>query len=649
MRTLVFGSMPDGATPLTHLASGPWCFAGREDRFPGWDDAPYGPDQASCGRRGAPPGRDKAPCPGAGPDSGSAAFPMPDDPYPDARSMEAEARAANGEVLRLIRLLGNEADANSGRRRSGRYWQMALGPFLLPAVHMLAERQRRVADLIARHGGEPLRLELLPEDIPFSFRSTLDFMLHGIQNTKFNHYVFSRIAEAALAGGAPPPWRVSYLPAAPLRQARDGKRQPLAARYADRLRRLLRDLPFPRYKGFSLGQALLLSLAVLGNKGGAEDNSLDFSLYGAKGFVWRFPAEKLIRACLPLDLQKGMRSAPPGRNGAKDEPRAKKHPLRGMTPAFSQDDAYRLRLADLRESGCRLFCVQHGANYGNLLSVGILPFEYCQHAFFTWGWTRHEGQPVNALPLPHPLLTAVCNAHRETAPRLILVGTEMSPYAYRLKSRPQAKAMLTYRAGKIAFFRTLLDAFADPARPEISPHSPGDPARHGVSPHSPGGPALHGPELLYRPYFKVAGGLDDAEHVLARLPGVGLCAGDLTAHMLGCRLLVLDHYGTTLHMALAADTPTLAFWNRREWGMEPESDRVLDALQEAGILHASPEAAARRAAAVWDHPAVWWKSPPVRQARALWLQRYARVGDSPEQPWSGRELTRRWFRALRKC
>ena len=29
--------MPEGATPETHLAAGPWCFAGREELFPDWE------------------------------------------------------------------------------------------------------------------------------------------------------------------------------------------------------------------------------------------------------------------------------------------------------------------------------------------------------------------------------------------------------------------------------------------------------------------------------------------------------------------------------------------------------------------------------------------------------------------------------------
>jgi putative transferase (TIGR04331 family) len=643
--------MPAGATPHTHLASGPWCFAGREAFFPGWDGAPLPPQTESA----------KKEC----------VFPIPDDPYPDARSMEREAASANGEVLRLVRILGDEADGPAGIRRSGRYWQMALGPFLLPAVHMLAERQRRVLNLIAAHGREPLRVELLPRKISFSFQTTLDFMVNGIQNVAFNHYVFSRIVEAFLPNGQQRgdetdaiAWRAVYLPPFPLHQAKKKPGGFWSVICLDSLRRFLRNLPFPLCKGFSLGQALFLSLAVIGNTGRLGDRSLDFSLYCAAEFTWHFPAEELIRACLPEELRRGILPATKkrkmehhGQGGTKTFFHTR---LRGMSPAFSQDDAYRLRLAALRESGCRLFSVQHGANYGNLLSVGILPFEYSQHAFFSWGWRTHQGQPANAHPLPHPALTAICGAHRERFPQLILVGTEMSTYTYRLKSRPLAKAMLAYRLGKTLFFHTLMDLLRTQGfiglsdgvsggreekvfLPEYEIGN-GQPTRPGASQQG-----NKTPELLYRPYFTTAGGLEDADYVRRHVPGIGLCMGNLTEQMLGCRLLVLDHYGTSLHMALAADVPTLAFWNRREWGMEAESDTVLDVLQDAGILYTTPEEAARQAASVWENPAPWWQSPPVRHARFLWLERYARVGDRMEQPWKTWELTRRWFSTLKNC
>jgi putative transferase (TIGR04331 family) len=185
----------------------------------------------------------------------------------------------------------------------------------------------------------------------------------------------------------------------------------------------------------------------------------------------------------------------------------------------------------------------------------------------------------------------------------------MSPFLYRLKSRPQAGQLLQYRRDKVRFLRALPEALRRRSR--------------------------------YRPYFATASGLADESYVLRAVPDLALCRGDLTRQMLGCRLLVLDHYGTTLHLALAANVPTLCFWNRREWGMEEDTERTLDALAGAGILQPGPEAAAAMAAAVWAEIAVWWASPEVQAARRLWLEKYVLP------PQSGASLPRLWREVLR--
>ena len=69
-----------------------------------------------------------------------------------------------------------------------------------------------------------------------------------------------------------------------------------------------------------------------------------------------------------------------------------------MPPVISQNDTYRLELAAWREGGGKLFSIQHGANYGNLLAAGGIPFEYMQHTFITWGWEANASIPANALP-----------------------------------------------------------------------------------------------------------------------------------------------------------------------------------------------------------------------------------------------------------
>lgn len=614
--------MPANARPDSHIAAGVWCFAGQEDKFPGWDAAETG-------------------------------FPLPADPFADAEAIRAAARSANAEVLRLCRVFGD-------RQFPDNFLINALGPFLLLATHMLLERQKRVQDLLELYGKENLRVETAP-DLAFSFRDSLDFMLRGVQDIHFNHHVYSRILESA----APANWELGNAASVfPRDQSpQDKPRQNPAPRNShpvrrlrDFLRRALLYLPFPPCKGFGPCESLFLSLAVLLNKRDKANAGLDFSLYASDPPQWIFPAEQMIRRCLPPALaqclEKGpgqyhFPSSPPEKINPPPRGMSKllayihscgliPPPLRGMSPVYSQDDAYCLRLGALRAKGCRLFCIQHGANYGNLKSLGGLPFEYSQHAFFTWGWKDQPGAPANARPLPHPALAALAGAHRENeaaqenaasrenvasqknAASLILVGTEMSSFSYRLKSRPQSGALPAYRRAKITFLRTVAAA------------------------------APPGLNLFYRPYFKVAGGLEDAAYVLAETPGVSLCSGDLTQRMLGCRLLVLDHYGTTLHCALVANVPTLAFWRREDWGMDERSEESLDALSKAGILLTGPEEAAAKVLSIRDRIPDWWREPAVQAARRLWLRRFADIGDPDHPPGRG-EVLRVWFKALREC
>jgi hypothetical protein len=619
MRTLVFGPMPEGATPATHIAAGAWCFAGRETLFPNWDGTRAEIDPAGpCPEQ---PGIDSA-----GDDTPTTSvtgyFPLPPDPYPDADAVAAAAAAADAEVLRLCRAFASRFPV-----RGERFHLTALGPTLLLATHMVTERRQRLLDLTSLYGNQRLRVEILPEG-EFSFRDSLDFMVRGVQDPVFNHYLYSRMLEHS----APPAWELHSLSPAPALPCADtADHGPLPARLRSRLRRALLRLPFPPLKGFGLAGALLLSPAVLLNRG-QHDATLDFSLYctspeeprppqsppGGSGqnpdapptSLRQFPADDFIMRCLPPALVSAASRPRTGSCARRRGSGSGRPPLRGISPAYAQDDVYRLHTARLADRGVRLFSVQHGANYGNLLSIGGLPFEYSLHAFFTWGWSVHPGHAVNARPMPHPALVASAGRHKEQAPALILVGTEMSAFSYRLKSRPQSGVLPAYRAAKIRFLDTVRAGLAS------SPDA----------------------VVMYRPYFRAAGALDDGDHVFRLLPDITPCTGDFSEHMYACRLLVLDHYGTTLHCALAADTPTIAFWKRADWGMDRQSSYALDILAQAGILHETPEAAAAQTLAVWDNAGNWWHSPSVQNARRTWLDGYAWIAVPEDEGVRGKSF-----------
>ncbi len=553
--------MPRGATPATHVASGPWCFAGRENAFFDWDEA----------------------------------FPLPPDPYPDIAGLEAASFAANAEMVRLIPILAEHLNEKRGTGHSLVFWETALAPWLLTALQSLRERCDRLGGLIRLYGKESMAAPLLPEKCAFSFRNSLDFMVHGVQDAAYNHYVFSRLLEAF---GLPAAWTAVYEPIRPLHGAAPAKRG-----LKDRLRGFLRRLPFPRVKGFGLQQSLLFSLALWSNIKN-NDKTLPLAAYAAPaGTAFcdpPFDPLPLLLRGLPLDLVEAPIPAPPRKKGR----------IRIMAGEFMQDEAYGLQLGAWREGGGRLVDIQHGGNNGNLRCPGSTVLDYRQHAHLTWGWSSHAPHPVNAVPVPHPLVAKVADKHRENAADLVLVGTEMSVYAYRLKSRPLAAGLVAYRKGKKAFFAAL--------------------------------PEHVRAKALYRPYFSAAGALSDAPYVQSAFPDIPLCKGDLMERLLACRLAALDHYGTTMLLALAANIPLVCYWDRTLWGMGPETEKHLQPLRDAGILHPDAQSAAAQAARIWDDVPAWWRASATQAARKQWTQTYARA-DARDSF----DLTRRWLRALR--
>lgn len=126
-------------------------------------------------------------------------------------------------------------------------------------------------------------------------------------------------------------------------------------------------------------------------------------------------------------------------------------------------------------------------------------------------------------------------------------------------------------------------------------------------------------------HYDATGALDDAPWLLPRFPHVRLCSGPLEAQMLTCSLMVLDHHGTTLLQALAANVPTIAYWDRSIWPMTNEALARLDLLAEAGIWQPSAEAAAAKVREVWDNPARWWQDERVQSARRAFCREHAFV------------------------
>lgn len=528
-------------------------------------------------------------------------FTFAPEPLRDLKVLERTAKEAQALCVDSLPALAARLCPHSAELPAS-YWETLLTPWAIDVAKQIVERWQRVRAMTEAWGHLPLRVPLLPENCAFSFRDEHDFTLRGALGASFNHWLLSRLLEARW----PEAWRKEMLP--PLSEAcGDERPTTLKGRLRQWARRAQLHLPFPRLKGMSIRQALRFSLALLHASHGQDHSQSLAATYGSRatGADAALPLDPLplFLAVLPHSLA---RLRHPRRLAkALFPPR-----LRVASVAAYENAAYRQRLAVWRARGNRLMYVQHGGNYGQVrVTCDTALVEYSQHAFGTWGWSQHAGSRGNFIPLPYPQIARIAGRwHGENGRHLLFVGTEMPTCGYRLNSYPTPLQLIQYREDKQWFFEAL-------------------------------GRALQS-RTFYRPYFDLPGMLQDATWLLPRFPHVRLSVGPLTPQMLACRLLVLDHHGTTMLEALAANVPTILFWTREVWPLTPESEALLDLLARAGIWCGSAEEAAARVNRVWKDPVAWWRSAAVQDARRAYCALQAMMVKGSENSY--------WTQTLKK-
>lgn len=74
------------------------------------------------------------------------------------------------------------------------------------------------------------------------------------------------------------------------------------------------------------------------------------------------------------------------------------------------------------------------------------------------------------------------------------------------------------------------------------------------------------------------GSLKDKQYIKDKVPWAKFCEGYLHSKMIKCKITVLDHSGTTLNIALAANVPTICFWDKDAWAMCFQAEPYFDKL-----------------------------------------------------------------------
>lgn len=269
--------------------------------------------------------------------------------------------------------------------------------------------------------------------------------------------------------------------------------------------------------------------------------------------------------------------------------------------AWYFDEAFKRWAASSAEHGTLLLGSQHGGNYGCLANHASEDHELrITDRYYTWGWVR-EG--ADTRPMPATKLVGRPELGASGARRgILLTLTEEPRYLNAFVSTPSS--FVQY----LEWHRTFVLAL------------PGD---------------LRG-EVRAR-FHRLDAGWDVRQR-LQDSTGVSADSnGDFLESLAACRVYVADHLATSYAEALAADVPTVLFWDRRHTRLRPEAEPVFDALREGGILFHDPEQAADAVAEAYADVENWWAQPRRREARAEFCDRFARTSTTGAAEWS-REL-----------
>jgi len=98
-------------------------------------------------------------------------------------------------------------------------------------------------------------------------------------------------------------------------------------------------------------------------------------------------------------------------------------------------------------------------------------------------------------------------------------------------------------------------------------------------------------------------------------------------------ICIFDHLGTTYLESLALNKPTVIFIDKNIYKFRLSAQLYFDMLEKVKILHYSPESASEHVNKIYDDVNKWWLCPKVQEARAKFVEQFARTSKNWADEW----------------
>lgn len=269
------------------------------------------------------------------------------------------------------------------------------------------------------------------------------------------------------------------------------------------------------------------------------------------------------------------------------------------------NEPFKFLAAEAAAKGARLVTIQHGGAYGVLCSVPTERHEFrIGDRHILWGWA--DPSHPHCLNVPFPLLSNIAkrggHANRLASKLVLYLAATDARYVFRFQSMPVAGQWRDYFVSVLRF----VSSVPDTVRPNLMMRPHPDDYWNEIKPEI----SSRYPEVQW----------DDHRPLFQRLRT--------------SRIVVVDHCLGVFLEVLAANVPTILFWDRHRWELREEAEPYFDELRKVGILWDSPEAAALKLAEVYDSVEGWWSGEVVQDARRRFADRYALARHDWVESWS---------------
>ena len=270
----------------------------------------------------------------------------------------------------------------------------------------------------------------------------------------------------------------------------------------------------------------------------------------------------------------------------------------GSAVGWYFDERFKFFAAESGLKKSKLIDFQHGGGYGMYLSTPPEEISLEKDVFYTWGWNAENNKKT--IPLVSPRLSKLKDTHKLKLNNILLVGNNNHKYLCRFASIFTPDDIPQYFTDKKRFFYSLKEEVRS--------------------------------SLLYRPYQEV--GCCEVKEIKALIPGIRLLPeGNLTRWLKKVKLVAIDHLCTANLEALVINVPTIWFWDFNINLIRPEAKVYFEMLSEVGILHKSPEEAAKKVNEVFMDPLTWWNEPKVQKAKDIFCDRFAATSKNWCREW----------------